>query len=70
MTKEGHHLDPQDWDAFRTDFHRLLDKCVDRMQGARDLPWQPVPDGFIDQLSPPVTRILGSGVGCMGQANP
>ena len=43
MTKEGHRLDPADWDAFAQDMHNLLDTCLTRMQGARDLPWQQKP---------------------------
>jgi len=46
MTKEGHHLDPTDWDAFGRDMHDLLDTCLGRMRGARELPWQPKPDGM------------------------
>ena len=37
-------LDPEDWDAFRAAAHRLLDACIDRLETARDHPWQPVPD--------------------------
>lgn len=43
MTKEGHRLDPADWNAFGQDMHDLLDACLTRMQGARDLPWQQKP---------------------------
>lgn len=46
MTKEGHHLDPNDWDAFGRDMHDLLDTCIARMQHARDLPWRPKPDAM------------------------
>lgn len=35
-------LDPNDFDAFRRDAHKLLDACVDHLQGARERPWQPV----------------------------
>lgn len=35
-------LDPEDWDAFRAQAHRLLDACVDHLSGARDRPWQPM----------------------------
>lgn len=55
-TREGHRLDPQDWDAFRAEFHSLLDACVDRMQAARDLPWQPAPADILDRV-----RIGGGG---------
>lgn len=44
MTKEGHRLDPSDWDSFNQDMHDLLDLCLARMRGARDLPWIPKPD--------------------------
>ncbi|WP_166416582.1 pyridoxal phosphate-dependent decarboxylase family protein [Cochlodiniinecator piscidefendens] len=37
-------LDPQDWDAFRSEAHAFLDACMDQMQNARDYPWQPVPE--------------------------
>ncbi len=40
---EGRRLDPQDWDVFRRDLHALLDTCLDRLEAARDLPWQPPP---------------------------
>jgi len=43
MTKEGHRLDPADWDAFGQDMHALLDTCLDRMQMARELPWREKP---------------------------
>ncbi len=41
MNREGRRLDPQDWNAFRTEFHKLADICIDRLQAARDLPWRP-----------------------------
>ncbi len=39
----GNHLDPTDWAAFRAAAHDVLDHCIDRMGGAADHPWQPVP---------------------------
>lgn len=39
-------LDPEDWEEFRRAAHSLLDRCIDRLAGARDLPWQPVPPGL------------------------
>lgn len=36
---EGHRLDPADMGAFGAAFHDLLDACLARMGGARDLPW-------------------------------
>lgn len=44
-------LDPQDWDAFRARAHALLDACVDRLEGARDHPWQPVPQDVRDSYA-------------------
>ncbi|WP_235866835.1 pyridoxal phosphate-dependent decarboxylase family protein [Salibaculum griseiflavum] len=38
---QGYRLDPQDWDRFGQEMHKLLDACLDRMAGYRDLPWQP-----------------------------
>lgn len=43
MSAEGHHLDPQNWDAFDRDMHGLMDACLNRMKNARDLPWVPMP---------------------------
>lgn len=37
-------LDPEDPAAFRRAAHALLDACLDRLEGARDHPWQPVPE--------------------------
>ncbi|MGV6812182.1 MAG: pyridoxal phosphate-dependent decarboxylase family protein [Brevirhabdus sp.] len=42
MTQKEHGLDPEDWHATRQQMHRVLDACLDRMQDARALPWQPV----------------------------
>ena len=39
-------LDPDDAAAFRATAHRLLDACLDRMEGARELPWTPPPDAL------------------------
>ncbi len=39
----GNHLDPKDWAAFRAAAHDVLDHCIDRIAGASDHPWQPVP---------------------------
>ena len=35
-------LDPNDWDAFRAEAHRLLDACIDHLGDVRKHPWQPV----------------------------
>lgn len=44
MTQEGYRIDPQDWDRFGEEMHDLLDACLQRMRGYRDLPWQPKGD--------------------------
>jgi len=51
MSDEGRRLDPEDWNTFRRDFHELLDTCIDRMQAARDLPWQPKPADMADKVA-------------------
>jgi len=49
-------LDPQDWDAFRTLAHRMLDDMLDFQQQVRQRPvWQPVPEvvkAFLKQPLP------------------
>ncbi|MCK8483209.1 pyridoxal-dependent decarboxylase [Aliiroseovarius sp. S2029] len=42
----GNMLEPADWQAFRGQMHDLLDRCLDRMAGAEDHPWQAPPDGL------------------------
>ncbi|MBC9877391.1 aspartate aminotransferase family protein [Bradyrhizobium sp. INPA01-394B] len=38
-------LDPQDWNAFRTLAHRMLDEAIDGIANVRARPvWQPIPD--------------------------
>lgn len=38
-------LEPQDWEAFRSLGHRMMDDMVDHLQTLRDRPaWQPIPD--------------------------
>lgn len=44
MTADPASLDPEDWDDFRRAAHALLDACIDRLEGAEDAPWQPVPE--------------------------
>lgn len=50
MTEKTGGLDPQDWDAFRTEALKLIDAGILRMRAAGDYPWQPVPgevrDGY------------------------
>ncbi|WP_368185962.1 aspartate aminotransferase family protein [Aestuariibius sp. HNIBRBA575] len=37
-------LDPENWDDFRAQAHRLLDTCLKRLENAADFPWVPVPE--------------------------
>jgi len=54
-------LDPADWNAFRTQAHRLLDAAVDRMSTYREGPvWTPLPAELqADYLTP----LTSSGIG-------
>ncbi|HEY1383290.1 MAG TPA: pyridoxal-dependent decarboxylase, partial [Dongiaceae bacterium] len=47
-----HSLDPQDFDSFRGDAHRLLDACLDHLATARERPWQPVDEAARAVLAP------------------
>lgn len=49
--REGHRLDPEDWDGFARAFHELADRCLARMRDARDLPWRPRPEGFAQAVA-------------------
>lgn len=51
MTLENDSLDPQDWQQFRAEAHRLLDDCVDHLAGACGHPWRPVPEETRQHLS-------------------
>jgi hypothetical protein len=42
-TKEGQHLDPTDWVSFSEEMHKNLDRCLERMQNAKSLPWKQPP---------------------------
>jgi aromatic-L-amino-acid/L-tryptophan decarboxylase len=47
-------LDPQDWEAFRTDARRILDDTIDYLQGRREEPvWQRMPDTVRQGFSAP-----------------
>jgi glutamate/tyrosine decarboxylase-like PLP-dependent enzyme len=43
-------LDPQDWDAFRKEAHRMLEASIDQMERAAERPWQPVPEDMQDRF--------------------
>jgi len=58
-------LDPDDWGVFRAEAHRLLDASLDRLEDARNRPWQPVPqdvrDGYhlqSDEPGQPIVQIV------------
>ena len=48
--EKGAGLDPQDWNAFRAEAHRMLDLAIDQMAHVQDRPWQPVPDDLADRF--------------------
>ncbi len=59
-------LDPADWPQFRQIAHRLLDNCLDRLQGVADGPvWRPVPESVAAELASPIPRL---GLGTEGTA--
>ncbi|MFK7838701.1 MAG: aspartate aminotransferase family protein [Bdellovibrionales bacterium] len=45
-------LDPNDWNDFRKDAHKVLDACIDHLQNAKDKPWQPIPNDKHAALNP------------------
>jgi glutamate/tyrosine decarboxylase-like PLP-dependent enzyme len=50
-------LDPEDWDDFRRQAHRMLDDMVSFLQTLRDRPaWQPVPDWVKTELTAGIPR--------------
>jgi glutamate/tyrosine decarboxylase-like PLP-dependent enzyme len=54
-------LDPADWNAFRTQAHRLLDAAVDRMSTYREGPvWTPLPPALQADYQTPLSS---SGIG-------
>ena len=42
MPSDDSLLDPDDWNDFRSEAHRLLDACIDHLAHVREHPWQPV----------------------------
>lgn len=49
-------LDPTDMNDFRTQAHKLLDDCIDRLENVRDRPWQPVDDSAREKLMPALPK--------------
>jgi len=49
-------LNPENWDEYRAQAHKLLDACIDRLEHARDLPWQPPSQDARDALMPPLPK--------------
>jgi glutamate/tyrosine decarboxylase-like PLP-dependent enzyme len=48
-------LDPRDWEAFRTQAHRMLDDMLDYTRDIRQRPvWQPIPDQVRARFRSPV----------------
>ena len=51
MSSEGSRIDPLCWTQFSTDLHAATDMCLDRMKGARDLPWIQKPEDMRQRVS-------------------
>ena len=50
-------LDPSDWDAFRSQAHRMLDDMLDYTQNIRERPvWQPIPQALRDTFREPLPQ--------------
>ncbi len=63
----GSPLDPADWEAFRLQAHRLLDRCVDHLAGARERPWRPL--GTPDRARTALGEAdIGSGIEALVEA--
>ncbi|WP_035383465.1 aspartate aminotransferase family protein [Ferriphaselus sp. R-1] len=60
--RDGHTLDPEDWGAFRSQSHRMLDDMLDYLEQLRTRPvWQPIPaerrTGFREPLPQQPTEL-------------
>jgi glutamate/tyrosine decarboxylase-like PLP-dependent enzyme len=52
---DGDSLDPGDWQALRTQGHRMLDDMIDYLAAIRERPvWQPIPDEIRRRFDAPV----------------
>ena len=61
-------LDPQDWDAFRSDAHGILDKALDKMQTARDgRVWTPLPEAMKSDLNVPLPTTPAGNIDVVAQ---
>ncbi|MDE1981776.1 MAG: aminotransferase class V-fold PLP-dependent enzyme [Betaproteobacteria bacterium] len=50
-------LDPEDWDALRSQGHRMLDDMLDYLQHLRTRPvWQPIPPGVRERFHEPLPQ--------------
>ena len=50
-------LDPEDWEAFRSEAHAMLDAALDRLQGAGEgRVWTPLPDAEKAAYQAPLPR--------------
>jgi len=50
-----HSLDPDDWDAFRAQAHRMLDDMLDHLAGLGSGPvWQPIPNALRQRYREPL----------------
>src|SRR5262249_13841512 len=56
-TEASETLDPQDWDEFRAQGHRMLDDMIDYIAAIRERPvWQPIPDAVRAEFRGPLPR--------------
>lgn len=60
-TFDDHTLDPDDWDAFRAQSHRMLDDMLDYVQQIRQRPvWQAPPEASRERFRQPLPQAPGS----------
>jgi aromatic-L-amino-acid/L-tryptophan decarboxylase len=51
-------LDPKNWDALRTEGHRMLDDMIDHLAQVRERPvWQPIPDAVRSRFRSQVPQL-------------
>src|SRR5712671_2152888 len=55
VPKSGPTLDPEDWQSFRAQGHRMLDDIIDYLENIRERPvWQPIPAAVRERFRAPV----------------
>jgi aromatic-L-amino-acid decarboxylase len=53
---QEHSLDPENWDEYRAHAHTILNACIDKLQNAKNQPWQPVDQTAQRALMPDLPR--------------